>query len=460
MFSNPLRMTRVARSQVANFPGENLSISCLQGDFHVNNGTTYPVQPHFYAILEEEYTPNSSGRSSEWKNFEHYKVFRGVPNLSLSSSRWYCRAWDFEPHVYYGTLSQTRSGVLGYNAGGTRQLPFGEPSMPLKDLTGVREESADGSFVPLPANLPTLIDRSLTTMLPSIKSELSIINSIIELKDFASLPNMIKQSWKLLNKRNIPLRSIFRSGSEGYLQAQFNILPLLSDIRGIYTALVRIEKRIRALVNGAGQPRKRHFTVRFEEGSQDVEFSEPMYLFRQPGDFPAAFIQYSAITLERTVNPISCTFHAEIDYNYNFSRFQTEHAQLLGLLDALGFNLNPAIIWNAIPWSFVVDWLIGISRWLDKRKTLNMEPTLNVRRYLWSIKRERIVSVRKLITNIGSSYVPSSSSPVLMPTVFETSYRRVVGIPASISPIASGLNIRELSLGAALWIAKRKRSRR
>lgn len=39
---------------------------------------------------------------------------------------------------------------------------------------------------------------------------------------------------------------------------------------------------------------------------------------------------------------------------------------LRGLLDSLGFELNPRIIWDALPFTFVIDWFFGVGSWLDR----------------------------------------------------------------------------------------------
>jgi len=41
---------------------------------------------------------------------------------------------------------------------------------------------------------------------------------------------------------------------------------------------------------------------------------------------------------------------------------------LRGLLDSMGFELNPRIIWDAIPFSFVIDWFFGVGSWLGRFK--------------------------------------------------------------------------------------------
>lgn len=43
------------------------------------------------------------------------------------------------------------------------------------------------------------------------------------------------------------------------------------------------------------------------------------------------------------------------------------------LLDSLGFELNPKIIWDAIPFTFVIDWFFGVGSWLERFKIDTLE---------------------------------------------------------------------------------------
>jgi hypothetical protein len=152
-------------------------------------------------------------------------------------------------------------------------------------------------------------------------------------------------------------------------------------------------------------------------------------------------------------------FHAEIEYNFHFTRFQQEHARMLALLDAFGVNLNPAIIWNAIPWTFVIDWFVDVSRWLNDRTHMNMEPVINITKFLYSTKTRRTVKLAFESYQTGARPVFRTELPELN----ETAYRRDVGLPPESSLLASGLSLREFSLGVALlhtrrWKPKRNRA--
>jgi len=330
--------------------------------------------------------------------------------------------------------------------------------------------------VPAPADLESLIDRSLQTMLPKIRSELSLINSVIELKDFRGLFRSALS--KITNFRrtfrgalNKPLRQLVRSVPGGYLQYMFNLRPLISDISGIYRSVASVEKRLNDLVTREGRVRLQHFQCNLTEDDRIRVETRKFWMGYTwaydpaTGWYDGQFPIYTNVDNEQTIVTDPATFHAQIQYNYNYTDYQREHARVLALLDALGVNFNAAIIWNAIPWSFVVDWVLGVGRYLDKNKVGLMDPQINILQYLWSVKRQRKRHIRSHLTsNVYYSgtgrtdqYPPVS---IMQPVVTETSYRRQVGLPGSSSIQSSGLSSTEFSLGAALVLARRRRPKR
>jgi hypothetical protein len=302
-------------------------------------------------------------------------------------------------------------------------------------------------------------------MLPYVKSELSAINFYLELKDFHSIPKTINNiksfAKRFLKGKNTPgatLRRLLHTSSDAYLQEQFGILPVLSDIVGYGKAITQTKARINALVAGQGKPQKRHYRRILTE-STDPETKT----FRSPTGNPYSYgcsRPCGAVSkATRYVYTDTSVFHAEIAYNYNFTQYQVEHAQLLGLLDAFGINLNPAIIWNAIPWTFVIDWVLNISSWLNDRRYLNMEPVVNIHNYLWSwTGKRRILVTREVfydtIYHDISENEQASTPAVPLPVTTEHAYKRGVEMPSAGSIVSSGLSLKEFSLGAALVIVR------
>jgi hypothetical protein len=254
-------------------------------------------------------------------------------------------------------------------------------------------------------------------------------------------------------------------GADAYLQTEFNILPLLSDITGITTAIRRTRSRINDLLVRQGKRQVKHFKL-LVPSLQATEESAELSYGLHGGQFDgstnvdnssigAYTSPYGGFRCVRECIPDQyAEFHAQVEYNFWFTRFQTENAQLLGMLDALGVNLNPQIIWNAIPWTFVIDWVADVGQWLGNHKTLNMEPAVNISRYMWSWKFGRTVRTR-LAAKMGLE--TNYTGYTYLPDLRETIYRRQSETPTKTQfLLGSGLSPKELSLGVALLITTGK----
>jgi len=436
---------------------------------HSNEMTYKYVKAPDYPESFEIITPNSEGSNAEWKSFEHYKRVLGDPPAAVGS-RLGIGSYDSN-HRYANVWSDPMMGQNDYATSGGGPMLYGKPGIWDKtpDLELLYVPESGGSFVPLPLNLTELKELSLKTMLPIIKADLSVVNSIYELKDFKSLARNVTDVRRLTSRlRSIKawkrgkvetLRQLFRGNASGYLQAQFNILPLLSDISSIYAALSRSERRLNDFITREGRPQNKHFVYKWyelpESTFDDVKTGTCRFRYQK---YPTmSSFTYTFISkIRRWTFAKPTTFHAQIQYNFNYTEYQREHARMLAWLDTIGVNLNPQIIWNAIPWSFVVDWVIGVNRWLGQFAITNMEPKINIRRYLWSVKREREIIVEH---QLHDSYVlPNAyTSWVPYPIVYETAYRRQVGLPTVSSILSSGLTLKEISLGAALVISRKRK---
>lgn len=386
---------------------------------------------------------------------------------------------------------------------------WGSPGRQIQGLPGFYEKREDGGFVPPPDRHADMEAQSLKVMIPSIKSDLSLLNSIYELKDFRSLLTVVPKAkaaiaalknssqWRSLmvspsgyslsrlirettrqianstvdlvtlvprvarkgaSKKQVlaQLASDQRKRAAGlFLQWKFAISPLISDILGVYTALSSYQRRLNELIAKTGRPQRRHFSFRWQEFPDTIDERDNTQWFPYPphgGLIPKSrYVSFRRVITEPT------TFHAEIEYNIVFSQYQLANAQVLGLLDSLGVNLNPRIVWAAIPWSFVIDWVAGVGRWLDQFAIDNMKPQINIRNYLSSVLRKRRIITSHICENWLD--VQRDRQTVALPMVVETAYRRWVHIPSSSSIQTSGLNSMEFTLGAALVLAQGRRRR-
>jgi hypothetical protein len=414
-------------------------------------------QPPFQESYERR-SANETGPKSKWKSFQHYKRSVDLSTGSLGTCPITFDAGNSQSYLNTGEVSGKFALCTSL---------FGERGKFDKDLPVFVNLSEPANFVAGPPHRTELINMAFKAMFPAVKKELSLINSIIELKDMKTLKGSIKHLLSLpsliktLNKPGT-LRQILRAASDNYLQTKFNIQPLISDIRGIYRALANSEKRINELIARSGRVRTSHYTrplvIDGTNSYQKIDVNFNM-------DTPQGNVDIAAPHLfgweERIVVNTTPVFHAEMQYNYNYTAYQLEHARVLALLDALGVNFNPQIIWNAIPWSFVVDWVVDVGQWLDQFKVANMEPKINITQFLWSYKQERTIYVTSSLSCAAHYVYDYKYGPanVVHPPITERSYTRVSGFGDIGSLTGSGLSPTEFSLGAALVLSRGRHHR-
>lgn len=328
---------------------------------------------------------------------------------------------------------------------------FGDWDYPILGLSSfVSYDYSGRAIVLLPKTVDTLIGEALRSIIPGIRPELSLINSLVELKDFVTLKQTLtklRQSYKSLfdmnknkwGRRN--LKSIIRSGSDIGLQTSFNVLPLLSDIRAIARAVSLTRKRVERLLADEGKDKVRHYVKELNTESYEYQQVQDDYQ-GQYLDGTVETTRYSRMSAPK--------FVLSLRYSYRLAPWERENALFLGFQDALGINYAPSIIWNAIPWSFVVDWVIGISDWLSQFTIRQIKPQLAISACCVSTKYLRTTSIQRVVGK-GGQIVPGQ--PVTMIIVDEEGYVRtpLTGPESFVNPLkTSGLSLKEVALTGAL----------
>jgi hypothetical protein len=301
-----------------------------------------------------------------------------------------------------------------------------------------------------------LVQASLAAMLPGIKNSLSLPNALFELKDFKTVTKTFGRIntsldalkrlggiWNEVFKARTAaksLKTILKGVADSYLQASFNLLPLLNDIAALRGSLVNLRRELEALRQRAFVPQRRHF----RRSLASIYPDEPNNVLA--GTFPSFWVNTSP-SASRSTRYNERMFTATIEYWYKLPALSDCDFAVRALLDRLGVNLNPQIIWNALPWSFVVDWIFGVSRWLGQFQTRLLEPVVHINGFCCSVKVQRVVTTSM---SIGTYAGPVSSFT-------EEAYERKVGlqwdeVTSSIS--SSGLSLKEFSLSAALLLSR------
>lgn len=431
-------------------------------DIHPTYTKAYIVQPQL--VVDEYASAIIVGKHTDWNPFQHY-VRRMEPAMLFPFSY----AHRFYAPDHDDTLSSHHVGVHSDPFWGVRwgSGSSGDYDAILDGLPEFRVPNYEGEgFIPLPEQLTELTVASLNAMLPRVRAELSGINSLIELKDFSHFPatlsriahgcdHLARLQFKVLRESASRLgwRGLLKQSAGDFLEWKFNVAPFISDVKAVMHSLETCKARIFRLLKAQAVPQHRHYSRSFREFPYLTDETQVKTVFIDP--------DILSTSVRRVSRTDESKFHAEVEYLYVYSAFQVEFAQLLGLLDMVGVNLNPATIWRAIPYTWLIDFVVHVGRWLDRLKLRNMDPTLRVDRYLWSILRRRrtdCLLVRQ------SNYPPNANvfvpGSTVMPTVQETSYGRFTTLPDMTSFTTSEVTSDEFTLASALAISRMRRTAR
>jgi hypothetical protein len=283
---------------------------------------------------------------------------------------------------------------------------------------------------------------AVQAMLPGIRPGASLINSIYELKDLKTIPRTLSRITstlehlesfvgsftKYFNRRT--LKQILNSGADTYLQEKFNVAPMLRDIAAVSFGVDNVKNQLKQLVLEAKKPQRRHWgadigSFRDEDRTQLAEST-------------GVVIQPQFCNIRRVVKFPSRRFQATIEYSYELQDGSNEELLIRSLADYYGLNLNPQIIWAAIPWSFVVDWVLGVGPWLSQFTQRQLGIVTHISKFGWSVKIDREIELSI------SPYGQVSSSK-------EVSYFRTPDTAPLVSWIrSSGVSSTEFTLAAAL----------
>jgi hypothetical protein len=262
------------------------------------------------------------------------------------------------------------------------------------------------------------------TMQPRIEGEMELMNFLLELGDVKSLLHHIMDVIGKLRhigrvthnlnrkKRFDPTLAISNLG----LEYNLAITPLISDLKNMWLQLSNKIKDLQdKFINDGKKAQTRHYSeVLYENNQGSIGSGQDYDSF------------YG--TKEKTI------FYATLDFKYTYKR--------RSLIDFgkryWNLNLTPEVIWNATPFSFVLDYFVKIGKaihYMSRDKHLNME----VLEYGESVKSTRTSGLHK-IPGYSKSILLIDGSPSqyggLVSGYESTIYNRYLSTPQKIGAYA------------------------
>lgn len=192
--------------------------------------------------------------------------------------------------------------------------------------------------------------KAFEAMQPTMRSGVSLTNFLLELGDIKSMTRLWDRS-----------KGFFKNIASGHLNWSFGYKPFISDLTKLYDGLVTWQARLDKFQRQQGLTLVRHY-------KEELACPEP---------------RNDACKVFWKTKP---TYRATCKYSYTLPEMSIEQQRLRGLLDTIGLQLNAAVVWEAIPYSFVVDWFVDVGGFLDQFSHDWLSPKVTIIDFCSSLK--------------------------------------------------------------------------
>jgi len=272
-------------------------------------------------------------------------------------------------------------------------------------------------------------------------------------------------------------RNIVKRLTGAHLEASFGIVPFVADLVGSYTDLANLDYKVKQLKEHAGRLQTRHFRSYPLDASSKSTNGDWRYMSTATSTWNIYNTDSAGgnrdtvggggpIKIDRRARYIlRPVYHATMRYIYTLPWLGEVEEKIKTKMDALGIRLDPAIIWNAIPFSFIVDWVADVSGFLRQFAIDNFPIDIHIGDFCHSLayhyEAEIIVS---FATNSTTNYGPpptwwvDSKDRVRVPGVIYRKtlsyYNRSVSTTGTRTVSTKELDARKLSLAGSLIVNK------
>jgi hypothetical protein len=178
----------------------------------------------------------------------------------------------------------------------------------------------------------------------------------------------LKKVLMFCRKTGMTMRQFVRRVAQEHLTWAFGILPLISDLESVMDILKRHEETIKNIVGG------HHSTYRYGKSNLESRIRLPPNIgnigkFRGVGQ--DWYVTYEWLTPPNWKGYYTYYVRAAPVVKRPYGGF-------LVLLDELGVHPDPKILWDAIPFSFILDWILDIGNTLHSNRMEWVPITMNI----------------------------------------------------------------------------------
>jgi hypothetical protein len=334
--------------------------------WQTDNSYHVPALGHF----QHEYSHMGDySAKSDWrfKDTFHYKLnaFNGRPSD------------QFDPYYVYASDATFNTAyhipihyLLGYK--------FGDRYPGEENIEGLF--SRFFSLRTLPTEV--LIDKD------PFDTEFSLWYLLVDLLD---LINMFKHVYKLFSPNELAKfngarkyysksKVTFRDVHDANLLYHFGIAATEKDIRDFFAVLMHWRRDYDHMTEFLRTLHRRRF--------EPVDVPEYNY---QHNDVLTSHVESVDFNIYRNVETSMSVFHRTAQYKFTAPEFQGWMTRVKQFLDAFGV-LDPAAVWDVIPFSFVLDWFVDIGGWLHDNRPRLFPADVSILDYCESFRLKRRIT--------------------------------------------------------------------
>lgn len=258
--------------------------------------------------------------------------------------------------------------------------------------------------------------------------------------------------FEAFKNRGRPDRDINTAGSE-YLNWDFGIKPLVSDVRKILRSARDSERVLSQYRRDAGRPVRRSYAFPEEFTTETTYLSDGYPV--GPSDLSLWRVPKGKRTLtqtSRTTTGFSGAFtycSGGVDDSLTSVRRTLREANHL-----LGVGITPETLWDLTPWTWATDWAINLGDTISNVSAMVSDGMVVVYGYL-----TRVTVAERTYTNVGA-ISQNGIAPSLSTTYTTTCIQRVSASPFGFGFVMDLISGHQIAILSALGMSNREGRRR
>ncbi len=238
-----------------------------------------------------------------------------------------------------------------------------------------------------------------------------------------------------------------RKSGEDYLSWQFGFRPVIQDIYGLASSIDTADKQWRTYVKGANKLQRRHFTLPVDQSTTTTAVSLGGTIYPNLGTSLASG-SASQLYRERSITSVT-RFSAAYAYTVPKPdpRVSALARKALQYRRQYGLDVDPVLLWNLTPWSWLIDWFVPVGNFINSVSSLSLGNTALPWAYVSTSYR-----VSDTYSRPGCRLI-DGGEPGKLEVV--THYQRRVSIsPFGTAESWTALSAKQLSILAAIGITR------